>query len=121
MPGGRGGSNAMRQRNLQKATATRRAQRALKDAMRDGSVDPYEVLAGSSDREDVARRIKLRRILLMVPNCGEVTADELIDRLGVRSDYRLEAFTYEKREAIANYLRDAIEGTASTQITEPRL
>lgn len=117
-----GGGPSQRERALLLANRQRTMQRQLADKMQAGDLDPFVVIAGNGGEwEGAVRRMTLRRLLLRVPGVGEATLDEVCEQLQVRSDVRLQGFTYEKRQAIADLLRDALQGPASTQIKEPGL
>jgi hypothetical protein len=120
MPG-EGGPAAVRDRNRAKANEMRRAMRDIGVALKAGDLDPWVVIAGNSDVEQVARRMTLRHLLLRIPGIGEITLEETCQELGLSASTRLQMLTFEKREALADFLRDALAGQASTQITRPQL
>lgn len=99
-----------RKRNLKRATSARERQREMRELLKAKKLDPFSLLAGDGGEwEPIVRRLKISRVLLLVPGIGEVTRDELLAELGVTSDVKFEALTYERRQALGALVNAVLE------------
>lgn len=99
-----------RKKNLEKGNQARKVVAQMRGDLKARKVDPYELIAGNNGRlEAVVKKQKISVVLTMVPGVGPITRDELLGELGVTSDTRFTALTYEKRKALAELLRAILE------------
>lgn len=110
---------AARKRNLDKANERRRAIAKMQAQLKKSELDPFPLLAGNCEEwESTVRRLKIGLVLKMVPGIGTVTRDELLAELGVTSDVRFDALTYERREALAGLVSAVLE--PGTELKVPK-
>jgi hypothetical protein len=108
---------AARKRNLQKANDRRAAIKQMREALKAGELDPFPLLAGDcGEWEAVAKRLKISVVLKMIPGIGPVTRDELLGELGVTSDVRFNALTYERRAALAALVNAVLDPGTDLQL-----
>lgn len=101
---------AARKRNLRRATAAKEKQREMRELLKAKKLDPFSLLAGDGGEwEPIVKRLKISRVLLLIPGIGEVTRDELLAELGVTSDVKFEALTYERRQALGALVNAVLE------------
>lgn len=105
-------------RALAKANWTRSQRAALKQALKDGTVDWRLLLRGnSSEWEEVACAMQLTALLDAIPKVGPVTAEECIAYLGLRGrQLRLADVSYGRREQLALALEQALAGLPLEQL-----
>lgn len=108
-----------RKKNLEKGNQARKVVAQMRADLKARKLDPYELIAGNGGKlEAVVKKQKISAVLMMVPGVGPVTRDELLADLGVTSDTRFTALTYEKRKALADLLRAVLE-PGSTDLAVP--
>jgi hypothetical protein len=108
-----------RRRNLQRANKVRVAQAQLRERLAAGDVDPYQLVAGDDEKwEQVARRMPLGRLLPLIRGMGPVSAKEALAELGVDGEKKLDALTYERRRALADLLRSALDPNTELEVPE---
>lgn len=96
--------------NLVKANKRREAVAQLRAELKAGDLSPYPLIAGDCDQwEEEVRRLRVGKLLMMIPGIGEVTKDELLGELMVPPSVTLMALTFERRAAIAHLVRCVLE------------
>lgn len=109
--------DAARKRNLKKANDRRAAIKTMREALKAGELSPFPLLAGNcGEWESVVKRLKISVVLSMIPGVGPVTRSELLGELGVTSDVRFDALTYERREALAALVNAVLDPGTELQV-----
>jgi len=109
-----------RKANLKRANASRKVIAKMRADLKARKLDPYGLIAGDGGKlEAVVQKSKISTLLMMVPGVGPVTRDELLAELGVTSDTRFTALTYERRKALADLLRAVLEPDGNTDLNVP--
>jgi hypothetical protein len=92
-----------RARALEKAAAARRERAALKQALKDGSLHPTDLLA-RAETDEMAGGIKVAAMLTSLPGLGKVKAQHLMERLGIAESRRLRGLGARQKEALIRAL-----------------
>lgn len=91
------------------ARAARQRMVALRAALRAGTVDPVELLRGNEPMwEDDIRRMRVARVLKMIPHIGPRTTAEALALCGLHEDTRLGHLGFGSRYQLADLIEDVL-------------
>jgi hypothetical protein len=102
--------DAQRLRALSKAQFVRSQRAEMKRGFKDGSLDPFRLLAGSDEWEPIVAEMRVDRFLLAIPGLGDVTLQDALAEFSLRGDWLLGALTYARRAELAEKLKLALSG-----------
>lgn len=89
----------------------RAARKVLKQKIREGEVDGFDLLRGNvREWERVAEEMRIDQLILALPGVGEVTRDEALDVFKLRPSWRLAGLSYALRAQLADTLFAAVHG-----------
>lgn len=105
-----GAQKRLARENLEKANTARREYTELRRELREGSLDPLELIKGHSERyEPLIAKAPIRKVLPLVPGIGPSQTIELIVALDVPSGRKIGLMTFQRRAELAQMVRDILE------------
>ncbi len=97
-------------RAAEHSAEVRRQRKLLREKMRDGTVDPYKLLAGEIDAlEPFIAGWKLTALLQRVPGVGEVREHAILVAFGAPPNIKISALSPARRQELAELVRRAVD------------
>lgn len=90
---------------LEKAKAARQNRAELKQMLKAGEVRLPELLE-KADKAQWLAKMRVVEVLESMPNVGKVTAERLMDELGIATSRRLQGLGPRQREALLDHFGD---------------
>lgn len=96
--------------NLKKANQAKRELGQLRQELREGVTDPYELLAGSDDRwEPRIENMEVQKVLKLIPGIGTSRMIDVLMALDIPPTSKLRTFSWQRRRKLADTVRDVLE------------
>lgn len=104
---------------LEAGNAERAQRKALRELLRARAVDPARLLLGNDHEwEPVAKRMRIDKLLMSLPNIGEPTCQDVLLEAGVAGRTKVGAVGFATRRHLAE-LVGLVTDAANTRVGEP--
>lgn len=89
---------------LAKATCARSARAAVKRSMKEGGIDPVELLTGALKDDETLQRMRVGQFLRACPGVGKRTAEVIMGSMGLGPERTLRSLGGRQRERLSEVI-----------------